>query len=206
MSFNALLAGGEGVTLKPTTIGETLGGTIVAAESRQVMDFSTQEPKTWKDGKPQIQIVITVTTGNKTDDGEDELGKIYIKTWGEQKQALLAAIRDTGLDADHALAPGNTMTVTYCGEKPNEKKPKFNAVKLYEYVITPRSNIGGTLNTTPTAPAPAAAPAAAPAMATPAPDNAVTKARQLIAVGLDDTAIAIATGLEPSVIAAIRDN
>lgn len=197
MSFEALLAGGEGVTLKPTTIGETLGGVIVAAESRQVMDYSTQEPKTWKDGKPQIQIVITVTTGNKTDDGEDELGKIYIKTWGEQKQALLAAIRDTGLDADHALAPGNTMTVTYRGEKPNEN-PRFNAVKLYEYVITPRSNIGGTLNTTPP---PAPAPAAAPS-----PDNAVSTARQLIAQGLDDTTIATATGLEPTVIAAIRDN
>ncbi|WP_166412508.1 hypothetical protein [Sanguibacter sp. HDW7] len=48
----------------------------------------------------------------------------------------------------------------------------------------------------PQAPAPAAAPAAAP--------DAGTLARQLIAVGLDDTSIAAATGLTPDVIGIIR--
>lgn len=208
MSFNALLTGGEALTLKPTTVGETLGGTIVAAESRQVLDYSTQEPKTWKDGSPQMQIVVTVTTGDKTDDGEDELGKIYIKTWGEQKVALLNAIRATGLDADHALAPGNTMTITYQGEKPNEKNPRFNATKVYEYTIEARANIGGALNDQPAPQAPqtAPAPATTPATATPAPDNAVSTARQLIAAGLDDTTIANTTGLDQTVINALRNN
>ena len=201
IDLNDALATNGGVTLKPDTIGETLGGIIVATEVRQMTDFATGKPDSWDDGKPKNQIVVTVKTGEKTDDGDDEHGNVYIKTWGDQKQALVTAIKATGLsDANAALAPGNDFRITYRGEKPNEN-PRFNAVKLYEYKITPRANLGGALDDTPAAtPAPVSVP-------DPAADGSpVDTARQLIAAGLDDQTIATATSLEPAVIAALRAN
>ena len=205
IDLNDALATNGGVTLKPDTIGETLGGIIVATEVRQMTDFATGKPDSWDDGKPKNQIVVTVKTGGKTDDGDDEHGNVYIKTWGDQKFALVNAIKATGLsDANAALAPGNDFRVTYRGEKPNEN-PRFNAVKLYEYTITPRANLGGALDDTP---APTqAAPAPAASVPDPAADGSpVDTARQLIAAGLDDQTIATATSLEPAVIAALRAN
>lgn len=198
--LNDVLAPTGGKTLKPETVGETLGGTILATEVRQMNDYTTGKPDFWDDGRPKTQIVITVSTGEKTDDGDDEQGNVYIKTWGEQKTALVNAIKATGLDANTALAPGNDFRITFKGEKPNEKNPRFNAIKLYEYTITPRANLGGVLDDT-TAPTPTPAPASAQAT----PDtNPVTTARQLIAAGLDNDTIATATGLDPSVIQALR--
>ena len=195
IDLNDALATNGGATLKPDTIGETLGGIIVATEVRQMTDFATGKPDSWDDGKPKNQIVVTVKTGEKTDDGDDEHGNVYIKTWGDQKQALVTAIKATGLsDANAALAPGNDFRITYRGEKPNDN-PRFNASKLYEYTITPRANIGGALDDTPAAvPDPAAG------------GSPVDTARQLIAAGLDDQTIATATSLEPAVIAALRAN
>lgn len=208
IDLNDALATSGGVTLKPETIGETLGGIIVAAEVRQATDFTTGKPDFWDDGKPKNQIVVTVKTGAKTDDGDDEQGNVYIKTWGEQKQALVSAIKATGLgDANAALAPGNDFRITYRGEKPNQN-PRFNAVKLYEYTITPRADIGGVLDggvlddTPAQAPTPAQAQAAAPEPA----NSPVDTARKLIAAGLDDQTIATTTSLDPAVIAALRAN
>nr|DAY94772.1 MAG TPA: hypothetical protein [Caudoviricetes sp.] len=196
--LNDALASNGGKTLKPETIGETLGGVITATEVRQVNNFSTGKPDFWDDGKPKNQIVITVKTGGTTEDGEDEQGNIYVKTWGEQKQALIAAIKASGLaDANTALAPGNRFTVTFKGEKPSDN-PRFNAVKIYEYKIVPQANVGGVLEDTPSpqqaAPQPVESTATTPAQT----------ARKLIASGLDDQTIATATGLDPAVIAALR--
>ncbi|MEW6917984.1 hypothetical protein V3M78_06710 [Trueperella pyogenes] len=193
IDLNDVLADNGGKTLKPETIGETLGGVIASVDVRQMTDFTTSKPEFWDDGKPKNQIVVTVKTGAVGDDGEPEQGNVYIKTWGEQKIALSNAIKATGLDANGALAPGNEFWVTYRGEKPNEKNPRFNATKIYEYKIVPRADLGGVLDEN-------TAPATAPAT----PDNPVSLARQLINAGLDDTSIATATGLEPSVINALR--
>lgn len=195
--LNAALAGG-GATLKPETVGESVGGTIVHAEVRQATDFESGKPDFWDDGKPKQQIVITVKTGHKTDDGADEEGTIYVKAWGAQKKALMEAIRATGQDANTALAAGNYFTMTLVGEEPN-KNPRLAATKLYKYEIKLQANVGGALDEPTPAPAPAApAPAA--------PDNSVTTARKLIAAGSDNNTIAIATGLDPTVIDALRAN
>lgn len=203
IDLNDALATNGGATLKPDTIGETLGGIIVATEVRQTTDFTTGKPDFWDDGKPKNQIVVTVKTGEKTDDGDDEQCNVYIKTWGDQKQALVKAIKATGLgDANAALAPGNDFRITYRGEKPNDN-PRFNAIKLYEYTITPRADLGGALDDTPAqAPTPAQAQAAAPETA----GGPVDTARKLITAGLDDQTIATTTGLDPAVIAALRAN
>lgn len=208
--LNDVLTNNSGKTLKPETVGETLGGIITNVDVRQMNDFTTSKPEFWDDGKPKNQIVVTVKTGVVDEDGQPEQGSVYIKTWGLQKQALMTAVKATGLDANSALAPGNEFWITYKGEKPNENNPRFNAIKVYEYRIVPRANLTGALDEpTPAVqaatPVATPAPAATQAPATPAtPDNPVSLARQLINAGLDDASIATATGLEPSVIGALR--
>ena len=202
VNFNKLLAGSGEVTLKPDTVGETLGGVIVSSESRQMTDFSTNEPLTWNDGKPRMQIVITVDLGTRDMEGNPEHGCVYIKTWGEQKQALMQAIKHSGAkDANSALAPGNRFTITLKGEKPNEKNPRLNATKLYEYQIELRANLGETAQlltepqaATTTAPATPAAPAGGGSVDIPA----------LMKAGLPDQQIASITGIDVTAIAAIR--
>lgn len=202
-NFDELFASTGGKTLKPDTIGETLGGVIVSAESRQMTDFTTGEPLTWDDGKPCLQVVVTVDLGTTDTDGNPEQGCIYIKTWGEQRQALKEALKESGLDSmNKALAPGNHMSITFIGEKPNEKNPRLNAIKLYKYTIEPRANLGAAVNAALAEPAPTAAPAA-PAPAAPAPAGGVDIAA-LIKAALPDAQIASIAGIDPSAVTAIR--
>lgn len=207
VDFNDILTGG-GKTLKPETIGETIGGKIVASETRQTTDFTTGDPQFWPDGSPKIQIVFTIKQ-----DGEEEEGCIYVKNWGQQRKALAQAVKNTGLDANHALAAGNYLYVTYKGEEPNQKNPRLNATKIYEYKVEPRSNVGNVLETAPvkegaaydpwaTTNAPAGeANTAAP---TPAEGKPNIDVMALLRVGTDTATVAKIAGLDEATIEAIR--
>lgn len=205
VDFNDILTGG-GKTLKPETIGETIGGKIVASETRQTTDFTTGDPQFWPDGSPKIQIVFTIKQ-----DGEEEEGCIYVKNWGQQRKALALAVKNTGLDANHALAAGNYLYVTYKGEEPNQKNPRLNATKIYEYKVEPRSNVGNVLDTapvkeegaaydpwanTPTGEAKTAAPAAE--------GKPNIDVMALLRVGTDTATVAKIAGLDEATIEAIR--
>lgn len=212
ISLNEALA--AGASLRPENVGESITGTIIAVEVKPYTDYQSGKPDFWEDGTPKTQIVVSLNTG------ETE-GAIYIKNWGAQRTNLVAAVKATGLDPDKALAPGNGFTVTFQGEEPNQKNPRFNATKIYTYKIEPRANLGAALDTqpaTPTAPAGAGAahdpwavnqtppPAFEPAAPAPAPAPAgpAGNVAQLIQAGLDDAQIAQVTGLDPAVVATLR--
>ncbi len=214
MSLTEALA--SGTSLRPENIGDSITGTITKVEVKSYTDYQSAKPDFWDDGTPKTQIVVSL----KTSDTE---GSVYIKNWGSQRTNLLAAIKNTGLDPDKALAPGNGFTVTFVKEEPNQKNPRFNATKIYDYVIEPRANLEGAL-TAPsmdpaqapvpapvlgaghdpwaTTPPPASTSAPAPAPAS-APANSIP---QLIQAGLDDTQIAQITGLDPAVVKTLRTN
>ena len=202
VDFNDILTGG-GKTLKPETIGETVGGKIVASETRQTTDFTTGDPQFWPDGSPKIQIVFTIKQ-----DGEDEEGCIYVKNWGQQRKALALAVKNTGLDANHALAAGNYLYVTYKGEEPNQKNPRLNATKIYEYKVEPRSNVGNVLEAAPVKegaehdPWATGETVAAPAAAEGSKPNIDVMA--LLRVGTDTATVAKIAGLDEATIEAIR--
>lgn len=54
-----LLEGGAPGQLFPT-VGYKWGGTLLSAESGQKTNMETGEPKTWADGKPQMQVILTL--------------------------------------------------------------------------------------------------------------------------------------------------
>ncbi|GAA4706495.1 hypothetical protein [Streptomyces youssoufiensis] len=133
-SADDFLMGGGVTSAKFPALGTTVSGRITERPTvEQQRDFTTGELKFWDDGKPQMQLVVTLATSerdplNPEDDGARRL---YIK--GQMKNAVAAAVRASGA---RGLEIGGTLTVTYArdGQKTN---PRFNAPKNYDAVYVP---------------------------------------------------------------------
>lgn len=165
MSMKDLLASDGSATAKFEALGTRIGGTITACDIRQARNFTTGEPEFWDDGGPKQQAVITVQTDLRDPAVTDDDGKrsIYVKWWGESREALKAALKAA---QDDDVRPGGQFFATYSGDKASDRKG-FNATKLFTYEYTqPGLGIGGEVAATPaatvqTAPAVTAAPAPA---------------------------------------------
>lgn len=227
------LAGGGAPSFftKDTPVGASVTGTIVAAELRQVTDYTTQKPKTWDDGRPQMQVVVTLDTTERDPANPDDNGqrRVFIKTWGVWRDALNAAIKTAGgSKASDVLTPGARFTATFTETRPSSKG---SPMKVYAYQIVPAAQAG--LDAAVAAPgggqagdpwatqqqaapaqqqaAPVQPPAAAPVQPAAAaggtdPAAQAKQAQALIGIGLSDDQIAAATGLDLTVIQAIRTN
>lgn len=132
MSYSAedrFLFGG-GASASFDTIGTTVSGKIVDKALVQQKDLNTGELKTWQDGSPQMQLVITVETGkpDPTDPDDDGVRKFYCK--GNMKVAVAKAVRAAHADG---LEVGGTLSITYTGDGVPSKRG-FNPPKEYEAV------------------------------------------------------------------------
>lgn len=142
-TIKELLANAGGITAafdKNTPIGTTVQGTITDADVRQTTDFDTGKPETWDDGTPKQQLRIVVQTDQRTSADDDGKRAIYVKWWGEQRLALLAAIDKAG---DDDVQIGGQFWARFSGTKPNEKNPRLNDIKLYEYAYQKPANTAG---------------------------------------------------------------
>lgn len=198
-TLDDLLAGG-GKSFKFDRIGDTVTGTIASVIVRQVTNFDTGKPEFWDDGKPQEQIVVTLSTNLKEDEDDDGARNVYIKGWGGQLRAFREAVRAAGSKP----APGDTFTATYVadGEQPKKGFPP----KVYTYQLVKATGLDALVGGQPAAPAtpPVSSPAPQPVSA-PTPQAAPADlAKQLIRLGLDTTSIATTTGLDAAVVEALR--
>lgn len=172
----SFLAGGGPPSAKFGAIGDTVSGTIVSEPTvEQRKHIETGEPLTWKDGNPQLQMVVSLQTQLRDPSIEDDDGirRLFVKgkLRGAVQESVIASGRK-GLDV------GGTLSVTYYadGEKTN---PAFNAPKLFRAQYTPPSaseQAAQFLGTSADAPAavPPAQLAAAPAAAVPGLPEGVT--------------------------------
>jgi hypothetical protein len=115
------------LSFKDAKVGDSFTGIVTHAEVAQVRDYETGQPKTWDDGNPQMQVVITLATdyrdaANPEDDGER---KAYLP--GQKLAALKAALKEIGRST---VEKGDVFTITFIGTKPASNK-KYNDVKLY---------------------------------------------------------------------------
>jgi hypothetical protein len=198
------LLDGGGKTAKFENIGDSITGKIIAAETKQQKDFDTGAPMTWDDGNPRMQVVITIATSLHEDTDDDGARNVYVKGFGDQLNALRTAVRAGG---GKDLSVGGTFTATYSADGPQPKRG-LNAPKVFTYTYEPPSTTAALLgaDTAPTTPAPAPATASAPAAAAADPSKDVATAKALLAAGLDDASIlAAAPGLNPVVLAALRN-
>ena len=119
------------LSFKDVKIGTTYTGIITDLQTVQVRDFATGDPKFWDDGKPQLQIQVTLDTDLRDDSIEDDNGERRVYLFGQKLTAAKQALKDSGLSK---FEIGSKFTIKFSGEKPAKTKG-FNPVKLYEIKI-----------------------------------------------------------------------
>lgn len=176
------------VSFKDAKVGDSFTGTITDLETAQVRNYDSGEPEFWDDGKPKLQIVVTLATDylDPTLEGDDGTRKVYLA--GQKLTAAKQAMKEAGIQK---LEKGFQLTIAYVGSKPSSNK-KYNDVKLYGITIVPsKSNVAvdallaDVLD---------AKPATAEAKETLTEDQK-TKITKLSNAGFDDAEIAEAIGV-----------
>ncbi|MGW4388234.1 hypothetical protein [Streptomyces sp. NPDC004685] len=112
MDANSFLMGGGGApTAKFPTPGTVVGGRILEPPTiEQQRDIKTGEHKTWANGDPMMQLVVTVQTDQRDPAIEDDDGKRRIFVKGVMKNAIADAVRVTGAKG---LEVGGSLWVKY---------------------------------------------------------------------------------------------
>lgn len=132
-SADDFLLGGSVPSAKFPIVGTTVTGRITERPTvEQQRDYTTGELKFWDDGKPQMQLVVTIATDLRDPEVQDDDGtrRIYIK--GQMKNAVAQAVRASGA---RGLEVGGVLAVTYSGDG-EKKNAKFNAPKNFTAVYT----------------------------------------------------------------------
>lgn len=135
------------ISFKDKPVGTSYTGTVTKApELVQARDYESGQPAFWPDGNPKQTVVTTLEVN-----GEE------LNLWAAKPSALFRAIADAQKAAGAQIAIGGTITVTFTGEKPNEKNPRLNPQKLYTVQYVAPNAFGETQPTQQAAqPAPSA--------------------------------------------------
>lgn len=124
---------GGAPSAKFDSIGKTVGGTVL--EDPVVTQQTTPEGKlkTWDDGNPMLQLVVTVQTDERDPQVNDDDGtrRIFIK--GQMRNAVGQAVRQAGAKG---IDVGGQLYVTYSGDG-EKTNPAFSAPKQYTAKYTP---------------------------------------------------------------------
>lgn len=131
---NAFLMGGSVPSASFLNIGDSVAGTICEAPTlQQQRDMQTGAPKTWDDGSPMLQLVVTLQTDEHDQDIEDDDGRrrAYVKF--NMKRAVADAVRKAKAKS---LDIGGHLTITYTGNGEQTKRG-FAPPKLYEAAYVP---------------------------------------------------------------------
>jgi len=115
-------------------VGTTVKGTILDADVTQQTDFKSREPKTWPDGQPMMQVVITLQTELRDPSVIDDDGQRRLFVDGKR---ITEAVRDACRAANvKGLDVGGTLAVKFTGlgEAPG---PGLSAPKLFRAEYKP---------------------------------------------------------------------
>lgn len=161
-----MLLGGGSPSAKFPAIGAIVRGTITEKPVVKQQTDMNGGLKTFDNGDPMMQIIVTVQTDERDPEIEDDDGvrRIFVK--GNMLKATREAVRAAG----KSLEVGGVFAVQYTGDGVASQRG-FTAPKLYAVAYQPPASAAETLLGAPAAtpaatPAPAAAaPAAAPAAA-----------------------------------------
>ena len=124
-SVNGLLEGG-GKSAKFPTAGTTVKGTVVSATTRQATEFGTGKPKTFDNGDPMMELVVTLQTTDRDPDDQNDDGRRTLYAGAKMLKAIKAALQAAGAK----LEEGGTLAVQYTGDgEPSQRG--FQPPKLY---------------------------------------------------------------------------
>ncbi|WP_371031246.1 hypothetical protein [Pseudoclavibacter sp. JSM 162008] len=123
-----ITTGGKG--LKFQNPGDTHTGTVSRApREQQQTKFGSQEPDTWPNGDPKMQVVVELDTAERDPaDGNDDGSRTLYVSSSAMKRAIGDAIIAAGAED---IEVGGILTVTFTGFDPTSKNPQ-NPKKLYQ--------------------------------------------------------------------------
>jgi hypothetical protein len=130
------LFGGGGKAAPFDEVGDEVKGTITDVVVNQQTDMETGAPLTWTDGSPRMQLVVSLQTGERADDNDDGIRRIYAKggnyevasgTGTSMKNAIADALKKVGATS---IDEGGVLRVAYTGVGKKTNRG-FSAPKLY---------------------------------------------------------------------------
>lgn len=124
------------LSFKDAKVGDSFTGIISDLRTVQVRSYDSGEPEFWDDGKPKLQIEVTLATDylDPTLDEDDGTRRVYL--FGQKLSAAKQEMKAKGLSK---LEKGMKFTISFTGEKPASNK-KYNNVKLYGIEIEPATS------------------------------------------------------------------
>lgn len=124
------------LSFKDAKVGDAFTGIISDLRTVQVRSYDSGEPEFWDDGKPKLQIEVTLATDylDPTLDEDDGTRRVYL--FGQKLSAAKQEMKAKGLSK---LEKGMKFTISFTGEKPASNK-KYNNVKLYGIEIEPATS------------------------------------------------------------------
>lgn len=134
----SLLMGGGTPSAKFENVGDKVSGEILNVETKQQTDPKDGSLKTWDNGDPMWQIVVTLQTDQRDPEIDDDDGRraIYVKgsmKYASTAKAVADAVRAAGAKT---LEKGGTLAVQFTGEGERTNKA-FNPPKLYQAAYKP---------------------------------------------------------------------
>jgi fructose-specific component phosphotransferase system IIB-like protein len=121
------------ISFKDAKVGDYFNGVITDLRTVQVRSYDSGEPEFWDDGKPKLQIEVTLATEylDPSLDEDDGTRRVYL--FGQKLSAAKQEMKSQGLSK---LEKGMKFTISFVGEKPSSNK-KYNNVKMYGIGIEP---------------------------------------------------------------------
>jgi hypothetical protein len=122
--------GGGTKSARFEAIGDKVAGEIIDVQTKQQTDLDGR-PKTWDDGNPMWQVVVTLATSEREDGDDDGHRNVYLKgsnKYASTSKAVADAVRAAGAQK---LEVGGTLALQYSGDG-ERTKAGFNAPKLYK--------------------------------------------------------------------------
>lgn len=122
------LIGAAGAVAKFPEVGDKVVGKVLRYEKRQSKDMATGELKTWEDGTPVYEVVITLQTEDRDPEIEDDDGLRRLFVRG----GMLNAVRDALRAARWRQSlVGGTLGVKYVGDGTPSRRG-FSAPKQFK--------------------------------------------------------------------------
>lgn len=133
------LGGGGPKSVSFKALGDSITGTIGEMEVTQ-QTTPAGELKTWKDGSPMLQLVITLATQLHEDADDDGIRRLFVNSYN-MRLRLQEAVAAVGAEQ---LDDGGQLIVTYVsdGERSN---PAFSPPKQYVASYVPPNASAGFL-------------------------------------------------------------
>ena len=134
-----LLAGGgsKSLSFKDFNVGDSYEGTIASLRTVQVRNYDDPTKlEFWDDGKPKLQIEVTLDTDYKDPADDEDTGERRVFLFGQKLTAAKEELKRKNLTK---LEIGSGFKIALVGTKP-AKNPRYNDVKLYAIEINPATS------------------------------------------------------------------